>query len=640
MDSTPILHKAKKLAENGFIPLPLHGKAPVLKDWQNVERITCEQVDEWHAKKLLQNVGLRTGDKGLVVLDFDGKGGYESFVQAFGELADTYTVETGSGDGMHVYFLVNGELPKSTGQLEVPGGYVEIKAKGRQVVVPPSVHPDTGALYTVFNETAPRKLNTLDAVMAWIMTYNMPKYEPQKRELDIRQAAATGDHTSYAKAALSNMAGELASLTDTENDYQNTTLNLTAWKLAHFVARGDLTEHEVRSALEGAMRTNGYIGRFGQKAFDKTFDSGFQRGMTDGQYVPKVYQQQRPAPRREMPGERGYTPPKIVTEQNGVTTIGRTRIIKRTSLFDDLSKLIQDDDYVPDIPPVIFPFQCLHKLGGQARVTMPGKVIGFVGASGSGKTSALETLADAYVASGIPVWMWTPEWTPNEMAERVVQRYGGPTQDDLYLHVIDKYREKVLQQPSNPAHRLNDDLRTKAAFAMRQVRAWSTDVYFMENSLMTIEEMSEVVAAAKNIVSPFPRVLICDYAQLLKANEVDEKDETTMYNMIQRFKGMCVYYSLIGIMATQTTKEDARRNIKTGEFKGTTVLNCTKNSRGKKGKVRVKSDPERLRLMDEPYPNQTFDSDDYYLGSQAGRYINDDAYNLWITLNPEYYDEV
>ncbi len=642
MTSDAIIHKAKKLAENGFIPVPLNGKAPTLKGWQEVERITCETVDDWIAKGLLQNVGLRTGDKGLVVLDFDGKGGYETFVKAFGELADTYTVATGSGDGMHVYFLLSGDLPKSTGQLEVPGGHIEIKSIGRQVVVPPSIHPDTGALYEIFNETAPRKMVNMDAVLAWIMSYNTPKYEPQQRELDVRTAAATGDHTQYAKSALANMAGELASLTDTDNDFQNTTCNLVAWKLAHFVGRGDLTEHEVRSALEGAMRTNGYIGRFGQKAFEKTFDSGFQRGMSDSQYVPKVYQQQaRQAPaRKEMPGQRGYEPPKIVQENSGVTVIGRTRIIKRTSLFDDLSKIIDDDDYVPDIPPIIFPFQCLHKLGGQARVTMPGKVIGFVGASGSGKTSALETLADAYVASDIPVWMWTPEWSPNEMAERVVQRYGGPTQDDLYLHMIDKYREKVLHQPSNTDHRLPEDQRTKAALAMRQVRSWASDVYFMENSLMTIEEMSEVVAAARSIVKPFPRVLICDYAQLLKANEVDEKDETTMYNMIQRFKGMCVYYSLIGIMATQTTKEDARRNIKQGEFKGTMVLNCTKNSRGKKGKVRVKSDPERLRIEDSAHPNQTFNSDDYYLGSQAGRYINDDAYNLWITLNPEYYDEV
>lgn len=631
-----IYAKAKKLIEGGYLPIPLDGKRPILNEWQNIKAVDIEHYFSNGAK---HNIGLRTGDNGLVVLDFDGKAGYDGFLETMGSYADTYTVATGSGDGMHVYYIVKGELPKSSGQIEVPGGHVEIKAIGRQVVVPPSIHPDTGALYEIVNRTKPKELSSFGAIQGWLDQFNTPKYEPQQREMDVREAQTIGG-SPYAKAALQGMAAQLAALTNPERDFQNTECNRAAWLLAHYVGRGDLTEGEVRNALEGAMRTNGYIAAFGQKAFDATFQSGFQRGYTDTSFVPKLYQSQPAAARRQMPGQRSYEPPKVVQQQNGVTVIGRTRIIKRTSLFDDLSARIDDDDYVPDIPPVIFPLRCLHKLGGQARVTKVGKVIGFVGSSGSGKTSALETLADAYVAEDIPVWMWTPEWSPDEMAERVVQRYGGPTQDELYLHDIDKYRVKMMGQVSNEAHRLDSEKRTAAAKAMRHVRGWSEDVYFMENTLMTVEEMSEVVAAAKNMFNPFPRVLIADYAQLLKANEVDEKDDTSMYNMVQRFKAMCVYYGLIGVMATQTTKEDARRNIKQGEFKGTTVLNCTKNSRGIKGKVRVKSDPARLRLIDEPFPNQSFNSDDYYLGSQAGRYINDDAYNLWLTLNPEYFEEV
>lgn len=629
--SDAILAKARKLISSGFMPIPLDGKVPVLKEWQKIQALpdTLEKLFGHGA-----NIGLRTGDNGLVVLDFDGKAGYETFVKAFPDLSDTYTVETGGGDGMHLYYMVRGDLPKSTGQITVPGGYIEIKAEGRQVVVPPSIHPETGALYEVFNKAAPKELHNFDAIQAWLDKQNP---QPEPPQYDVRQAQPMNGN-SYAKTALSNMAAELATLTDVENDYQNNTCNLMAWKLAHFVARGDLTEHEVRSSLEGAMRTNGYIGKFGQKAFDNTFNSGFRSGMQDSSYVPKVYQQQQ-AMRRQLPGKRDYQPSQVVIAENGQPKIGRTYIIKRTSLFAELSKRIDDDDYVVDTPPVIFPLQCLHPLGGQCRVSQVGKVIGFVGSSGSGKTSALETLADAYVAGGVPVWMWTPEWRPEEMAERVVQRYGGPSQDEMYLHDIDKWRVKMLNQPSNPAHRLSDEKRTAAAFAMRKVRTWEQEVYYMENSLMTVDEMMEVMAAAKNMVTPFPRVLICDYAQLLKANEVDDKEESSMYNLVQRFKAMCVYYGLIGIMATQTTKEDARRNIKQGEFKGTTVLNVSKNSRGKKGKVRIKSDPERLRIVDEPYPDQSFNGDDYYLGSQAGRWVNDDAYNLWITLNPEYYEE-
>lgn len=635
MTSQAILDKAKQLAKAGFTPLPLNGKAPVLTGWQDVSGVDAVLIDEWAADGKLHNLGLRTGDQGLVVLDFDGKAGYEAFVKAFGELADTYTVATGSGDGMHVYYHLSGELPKSSGQLIVPGGHIEVKAKGRQVVVPPSVHPETGALYEVFNKAKARDLGSFEPIKAWIDSFNQPKYEPTQREPEApRGSGAKGE---YAKTALNHMVAELTAMNSVENDFQNTTCNLMAWKLAHYVSRGDLSRGEIFNALEGAMRANGYIAKFGLSAFQKTFDSGFQSGMGDTQYTPKVYQNgSAPAPRRELPGEPAYQPPQVAREELGVTTIGRTRIIKRDSLFSDLTKRIFDDDYLGGAPPILFPLQCLHGLGGQARVTRAGKIIGVVGASGSGKTSALETIADAYVRAGVPVWMWTPEWTPDEMAERVVQRYGGFTQDELYLHEIDKWRVKTFGLPENPEQRLSLAQKMKAMDAIKTVRQWASDVSFVENTLLTIQELGEVVAGAKTIVTPEPRVLIADYVQLLKANEVDEKDDTSMYNLIQRFKTLCVYHGLIGILATQTTKEEARQNTKQTNFSGTTVLNCTKNSRGKKGKVRVKSDPERLRLIDEVYPNQHFSADEHYLGSQAGRFINDDAFNLWITLNPEY----
>lgn len=637
MVSTAVIEKAKKLAASGFVPIPLKGKVPQLKGWQEIPQIDPAAIDEWAAKGLIENVGLRCGDRGLVVLDFDGMDGYQRFVEAFGELADTHTVATGSGNGMHLYYTVTGELPRSR-PFKLPNSTGEVRAKGMQVVIPPSVHPETGALYTVQNAAKARELPNFDVINAWIDQYQ-PRYEPTKHEVDGSAPAANGNATSYAKAALQNMVAELASMTNVEDDYQNTTLNLTAWKLAHYVARGDLTRMEVYNALEGAMRSNGYVGHFGQRAFEKTFNSGFQRGMSDNQYVPKVYQHQPNAPRRELPGERAYQPPQLAQQESGVTVIGRTRIIRRDSLFSDLTKRIIDLDYLPGEPPILFPLQVLHPLGGQARVTKAGKVIGIVGASGSGKTSALETIADAYVADDVPVWMWTPEWTPDEMAERAMQRYGGPTQDELYLHEIDKWRVKTFGAVSNEHHSLNFEQRQKAMAAIKTVRAWASDVSFIDNSLLTVGEMAEVIAAAKSMVTPFPRVLIVDYAQLLKANEVDERDDTSMYNMIQRFKTLCVYHGLVGILATQTTKEEARLSGKEGVFLGTTVINCTKNSRGKQGRVRVKSDPEHLRLIDEPYPNQQFSSDDHYLGSQAGRFINDDAFNLWLTLNPEYQED-
>lgn len=643
---TAILERALKLIEKGYTPLLLNGKAPITNGWQNMS-VTVDDINRWNING--HNLGLRTGDKGLIVLDFDGLSGYEAFCVGFPELVDTHTVKTGSGKGMHVYLSLQGELPRSSGQLNMPGGgFIEIKAKGRQVVIPPSIHPDTHLPYQ-FHITAPIKVITsFEPIQDWIDAFN-PKteYQPAPQAAP----AAIGEHAAYAKQALSNMSAELARLSNVKDDPQNDLLNEMAWKLAHFVRRGDLTESECRNALLGAMQANGYVTEFGLKAAEKTFESGFNRGYGDTSFEPEVYRRpsrsqtawnEQKRPTREMPGDwQAYTPPAKAVSENGMTTIGRTRIIKRTSLLSELSDRINDDDYRPDAPPIIFPLTALHKLGGQARVTKPGKIIIFAGSSGSGKTSALETIADLYVSSPIPVpvWLWSPEWTPDELAERAIQRHGGVAQDDLYLHEINQWRVNDLGMPSNPHHALSEDIRTKSSEAMRTLRSWKQDVYFVENSLLSIDEMAEVIAAAKAIVDPFPRVFIVDYAQLLKANDVDDKDDSGMYGMVQRFKAICVRYGLIGILATQATKADARQNIKDGKFKGTTVVNCTKNSRGKKGKVRLMSDPERLRILDQEHPIQTFADDDYFLGSQSGRWMNDDAANLWLTLNPEYEGE-
>lgn len=623
-----ILEQALKLKNVGIVPIPLHGKVPKVVGWQKLTLDTVSDaiIQQWHEDGLLQNVGAVCGtvSRNLLVFDFDGLAGYEAFAAHFADLAQTMTVATGSGNGMHVYYRAQ-SMPKSTGQLAIPGGHVEVKADGRQVVTPPSVHPDTGALYEVRKRLDIRPLSTehMQSILDWIATHNEPERTYTPEPVSVTPDTA---HAKYAQTALDNEASLLASApAGTRNDQ----LNKAAFALGQLVASGHLTADTVKRALFEASTRNGLVKDDGVKAFEETFTSGLRSGMGQPRYVPD-----RTTDRPSLPGLPAYIPPPITETPDGVITIGRTRIVKRTALFEDLLRRVDDDDYIPPVPPVPFPLKCMHYLGGQARVTKPGKVIAFVGASGSGKTSALETLADHYVKHGVPVCIWTPEWSPDEMAERAMQRYGGPSQDELYLHEIAKWRaHHGLEYDIRDL--LPEGKRTAGSLAMRQIRTWESEVSYMENTLMTVAEMSSVVVEMREKVHPVPRVLICDYAQLLKANE-PEREESSMYNMVQRFKALCVYYGLIGIMATQTRKDDAEQNINQGAFLGTTVMNCTKNSRGRKGKVRVAYDAEHLRIDDQAHANQKFSDNQHLLGSQAGRWMNDDAFNLWITLNPEY----
>ncbi len=96
--------------------------------------------------------------------------GYPAFAATFPHLAQTYTVATGGGVGKHVYFRVE-ELPPSVKAMGTPIGNLELCGQGRQVVAPPSVHPDTGQAYRVEKACDILHFNDLDPLVAWIEAF-------------------------------------------------------------------------------------------------------------------------------------------------------------------------------------------------------------------------------------------------------------------------------------------------------------------------------------------------------------------------------------------------------------------------------------------------------------------------------------
>jgi hypothetical protein len=125
------------------VPLEPRGKKPTPKDWPNWVAST-EAVGTWWRNRPASNVGIRTGN-GLIVLDVDPRTGADDdladLLHRHGELPPTVTCDTGGG-GQHYYFAGPTDVPS----FDISPG-LEIKAAGRQVVAPPSVHPDTGEAY-------------------------------------------------------------------------------------------------------------------------------------------------------------------------------------------------------------------------------------------------------------------------------------------------------------------------------------------------------------------------------------------------------------------------------------------------------------------------------------------------------------
>ncbi len=147
------------------------GQAPRRKQYQKT-RPSEEKIKEWQSKNLLSNIGVVCGavSDNLIVLDFDGPGGYPAFVATFPHLAETFTVATGGGIGKHVYLRVE-QLPPTTKAMNTPIGNIELRSDGAYVVAPPSIHPQTKQLYRVEKPLPILRVHNLEEVIKWLMDF-------------------------------------------------------------------------------------------------------------------------------------------------------------------------------------------------------------------------------------------------------------------------------------------------------------------------------------------------------------------------------------------------------------------------------------------------------------------------------------
>ena len=137
------LDAARDYARRGHRVVPVIGKRPPFGEWQKLATSDSEQVERWWRTWPDANVGLLCGPR-YAVLDVDPRlGGDEILAELtarHGPLPDTVKVATGGG-GWHHYFAAQG-----LASYDLARG-LELRSVGRQVVAPPSIHPDTGREY-------------------------------------------------------------------------------------------------------------------------------------------------------------------------------------------------------------------------------------------------------------------------------------------------------------------------------------------------------------------------------------------------------------------------------------------------------------------------------------------------------------
>lgn len=616
--SNPYAAKALELIKQGYTVIPLTGKVPLIKGWQNLRDLIPDQIADWERAGYFQNIGMVTGaaSGNLVVIDFDGLAAYEAALKVFPDLKDTLTVATGSGNGVHVYYKVD-LLPDSMGVLKVPMPdtgemvNVEIKADGKQVVIPPSIHPDTGRQYVKLIDKPIQRKTDLAAIVAYIKGLK-PNDDPQTVETD--------DKTINPK--------------------------LLAAVEAHFRARphknrGEWIDCSCPNAL--AHKHGDSTPSFGYNTKSGAGNCFSCKGMNLAQICDFIgirpadyggfYEKSEPAAVRIATPLRTYNSNSNTEPPAAVAAIP---VITRSSRLKTYSDRLYDYETPRENVPVVFPLPALHSLGGMARVITPGKLIGIVGVSGGGKTSLLETMVDSWLDYGVSSLVWSPEWDADEFIARSAQRYGGVSTDELNLHEI-----FVHELQNGQPHKVGIELTTRqleqSAMAIRKLRQWETEVGYLDCPFLTVGHLQASIETTLKALTFKPRVLVIDYVQLFYALETNA--DMTMYNLLMRIKAVCKAYKLVGVIASQVTKDSTRGQADgqlldamaaqyvrddafnlfitvnpdrdaNGNYLPSAILSAVKNSTKVKGKVRVAVDWNRLLFSTQKHSNQYFGEDE------------------------------
>jgi len=168
----------ERAIKNGLsaIPLRIKSKAPANDNWSELSRFTyAELTKNWRKG---QNIGARPGkwsklinDQYVHVLDIDVDSDHPDDIKELHSTMDDFLpgwrdfpmVQSGSGgQARHLYFVADRaytsrNIAKSKTTVTVkgkkrPAWSIDLYGTGKQVVIPPSIHPDTGREYKWLKE--------------------------------------------------------------------------------------------------------------------------------------------------------------------------------------------------------------------------------------------------------------------------------------------------------------------------------------------------------------------------------------------------------------------------------------------------------------------------------------------------------
>jgi len=181
--AAPTIDQAKAIAAAGLrvLPIKIGAKHPPMASWQLAATVEPPKIDNWWNGLYTKcGIGIALGPqpdgRNIFAIDLDRHDPLQDGVIALaeleaehGNLPDTVTSNTG-GNGRHLLFqappgaIVRNQ--QSSGNRVAPG--IDVRADGGQIVVAPTVHPESGKRYEWAPGRAPWEHNIAMAP-AWLL---------------------------------------------------------------------------------------------------------------------------------------------------------------------------------------------------------------------------------------------------------------------------------------------------------------------------------------------------------------------------------------------------------------------------------------------------------------------------------------
>lgn len=216
--------------------------------------------------------------------------------------------------------------------------------------------------------------------------------------------------------------------------------------------------------------------------------------------------------------------------------------------------------------PIRNPIGAFANLGGAGKYFHVPSIMLISGMSGGYKTSLMRHMLTCFTSKdfgGLYAMEWSPEWTPERRADRLMQDFGGLSmskvrETEVYWHYKDD--PYMLKQYEIDTERIHDGEVYSRGAINQYNRVITGDVALLSPPALTWNTLRDQIVTTYESMSVSgirPTVLTIDYIQLLA-----ETQNMTHNMMLFGLKELSIQLGLFVIVNSQVTKDAARNVLK------------------------------------------------------------------------------